>query len=136
MARGLYGPLIVDDADHLQPDQLHSLTARAAERSAKLVLVTTDADDPNLTADAPSRHLTDAANIYLNWGYRLGTDTPADSAIQHRAAQHRDDPLISETLDHTRKLVKKLSSRPGFGRRHDRDQSRQRSRDDGSGLEL
>ncbi len=128
--------LIVDDADHLQPEQLHRLTARAAEHSAKLVLVTTDADDPNLTADAPSRHLTDAANIYLNWGHRLGTDTPANSAIQHRAAQHKDDPLISETLDHTRKLVKKLSRRPGLGHRHDRDQSRQRSRDDGSGLEL
>ncbi|MGA9146747.1 MAG: hypothetical protein WBZ04_04235, partial [Candidatus Nanopelagicales bacterium] len=128
--------LIVDDADHLQPEQLHSLTARVAERSAKLVLVTTDDADPHLGAEAPSRHLTEAANIYLNWGYRLGTDTPANSAIQHRAAQHRDDPLISETLDQTRKLIKTLSARPGFGRRHDRDQSRQRSRDDDSGLEL
>lgn len=128
--------LIVDDADHLQPEQLHSLTARVAERSAKLVLVTTDDADPHLGVEAPSRHLTEAANIYLNWGYRLGTDTPANSAIQHRAAQHRDDPLISETLDQTRKLIKTLSARPGFGRRHDRDQSRQRSRDDDSGLEL
>ena len=66
--------LIVDDADHLQPDQLRSLTA-GPPNAAPLVLVTTDADDPNLTADAPSRHLTDAANIYLNWGC-LGTDTP------------------------------------------------------------
>ena len=128
--------LLVDDADHLQPEQLHRLTTRAAERSAKLVLVTTNADDPNLTADAPSRHLTEAANIYLTWGYRLGTDTPADSATQKRAAQHRDDPLIAETLDQTRKLIKTLSARPGFGRRHDRDQSRQRSRSEGSGLEL
>lgn len=128
--------LIVDDADHLQPAQLHSLTNRAAERSAKLVLITTDATDSHRGVQAPSRHLTEAANIYLGWGYRLGTDTPADSAIQHRAAQHRDDRLISETLDQTRELVKTLSARPGFGRRHYKGRSQERSRNDDYGLEL
>ena len=68
--------LIVDDADHLQPEQLHRLTARAAEHSAKLVLVTTDDADPHRGVQAPSRHLTEAANIYLNWGHRPGQPDP------------------------------------------------------------
>ena len=60
--------LIVDDADHLDPDQLRRLTTHAGATNTKLLLVTNDTGTPG-----PSHALTTALADILPWSQHLGT---------------------------------------------------------------
>ena len=131
--------IIVDDADHLTPEQLRGLARHARARGSKLVLVTADTDPPR---PGPARYLTDVAAAHLPWAQHLGAAVEPDTAID-RARQHHAnrgvDAHIAEMLQRADKLdahyqyLDRLS-----GRRRDRSQerSRQRSRDDDYGLDL
>ena len=71
--------LIVDDADHLDSDQLRWFTRNAGATNTKLVLVTDDCAAPG-----PSRALTTALAESLSWSHQLGTPPAreiADSAL-------------------------------------------------------
>ncbi len=132
---------VVDDADHLTPEQLRRLVRNAGARGSKLLLVTTDTDES--CSSAPSRHLTDVAAAHLPWAQHLGRPiVERDTAIgraRQRGANRGEDPHIDEMLDRAAKLrthywqLDRLS-----GRRRDRSQerSRQRGRDDDYGLDL
>lgn len=60
--------LIVDDADHLDSEQLRWFTRNAAATNTKLLLVTDEAAAPG-----PSRALTTALADTLSWSQYLGT---------------------------------------------------------------
>lgn len=60
--------LIVDDADHLDPDQLRRLTTHAGATNTKLLLATNDTGTPG-----PSHTLTTALADTLPWSQHLGT---------------------------------------------------------------
>ena len=71
--------IIVDDADHLDSDQLRWFTRNAGATNTKLVLVTDDCAAPG-----PSRALTTALAESLSWSHQLGTPPAreiADSAL-------------------------------------------------------
>lgn len=59
--------VIVDDADHLAPDQLHWLADNAAATNTKLLLITSP------DQRTPAHTLTAALDHLLPWAHRLGT---------------------------------------------------------------
>ncbi|MEX3646440.1 MobF family relaxase [Mycolicibacterium porcinum] len=70
--------VVVDDADHLEPEQLRSLTDLAAETRTKLLLITHA--EPGATTQErreppPSHQLTDTLAAHLPWHQHLGADT-------------------------------------------------------------
>jgi conjugative relaxase-like TrwC/TraI family protein len=108
--------VIVDDADHLPPDQLHWLAENATATNTKLLLITTPDDRQ------AAHTLTAAADHLLPWAHQLGSpetghqrprtaieradhhlDTAASSPEHHTARQllQRRDQL----LDHFRELA-------------------------------
>jgi len=134
---------IVDDADHLDPAQLNRLATHAAHRRAKLLLVTTDTDQPR---QGPSRHLTDAAAAHLPWAQHLGATTGSYDTALRRAQQHDRDhtaePDIAELLGSATRVLdecRRLNT-PFWeefkARQRGREHSREHSRDDDYGLEL
>ena len=132
--------VIVDDADHLQPDQLIRLAGHARTRGSKLVLVTTDTHPPR---PGPARYLTDVAAVFLPWAHHRGTSIEEpDTAIgraQHDRTRRGTDPRIAEMLDRATELINTSQQRYGYlGRHRDRsqDRSQDRSRDDDYGLGL
>ena len=71
--------LIVDDADHLDADQLRWFTRTATATNTKLLLVTDETSAPG-----PNRPLTTALAEALSWSHYLGTPPArevADSAL-------------------------------------------------------
>ena len=75
---------IVDDADHLDSEQLRWFTRNAASTNTKLVLVTDE-----VAAPGPSRGLTTALADSLSWSHDLGTPPGrdvADSALARVSA--------------------------------------------------
>jgi hypothetical protein len=71
--------LIVDDADHLDADQLRWFTATATATNTKLLLVTDETASPGA-----SRPLTEALAEGLSWSHYIGTPPTrevADSAV-------------------------------------------------------
>ncbi|MBY0443544.1 MAG: relaxase domain-containing protein [Mycobacteriaceae bacterium] len=89
--------IIVDDANHLHPEQLHWLTKTAATTNTKLILITTPDHRP------PAHTLTTALETHLPWTQHLGTPAPdyqrPPTTIEHvidylslSVAQPADDP--------------------------------------------
>ena len=127
--------LVVDDADHLAPEQLHQLVRYATGCNFKLLLVTAENRHPNLKA--PSRHLTVAAATHLPWAQHPDGLPTIDTAL-HRA-QNLDprsiaDHEIHETIDRATELINRYTAMttPAREARHDRStrQERERSRSD------
>lgn len=86
--------LIIDDADHLDADQLRWLVTHAGATNTKLLLVTDDT-----AAAGHSRALTDAVADTLSWSARLGgagQDTSASALA--RMSRYLDD--LPDTAAH------------------------------------
>ena len=139
--RGGNDPLIgalfvVDDADHLAPEQLHQLVRYAAGCNFKLVLVTTE--NRHQEIDAPGRHLTVAAAAHLPWAQHPGGLPTTDTALQraqHLDPHHITDPDIRETLRRAAQLIEHCTDMmtppraAGRARGAERDHERHRSSD-------
>ncbi|WP_373120728.1 MobF family relaxase [Mycobacterium marinum] len=86
--------VIVDDADHLQPGQLHRLADNAAGTNTKLLLIT--APDRR----QPAHTLTAAADYLLPWAQQLGS--PDRSHQRPRSAIERADHHLTTEPPDTR----------------------------------
>jgi hypothetical protein len=107
--------IVVDDADHLEPEELRRITTGAFGAYAKIVLVTTEGP----AADrGPSWQLT-AAAAHLPAAQVVGVRSPAETTAITRS-RHSNDPHITELRRRAEKLL---------GDRH-------RSRDNGYDLSL
>ena len=99
--------LIVDDADHLHPDQLRRLTTHAGATNTKLLLITSDTTSPG-----PSRGLTDALGDTLPWSQHLGTPSrTADDSALARVAAYLAHQSQTPTGDDHREASSLLSRR-------------------------
>jgi AAA domain len=131
---------VVDDADHLTPNQLHRLAEHAGNRRSKLLLVTTD-NARRQAAEPPGRHLIDTAHAHLPWAHHLGETPEYDTALrraQHLTQHAIDDPEINDMLSRATRSIAHYQWRNTPRRAH-RDISTERSREqshDGYGLEL
>ena len=91
--------LIIDDADHLNSDQLRWLITHAGATNTKLLLLTDDT-----AAAGPSRALTDAVADTLSWSARLGgagrnTSASALARVGRYLEAHPDGPEIGARSD-------------------------------------
>jgi hypothetical protein len=78
--------LIVDDADHLDADQIRWLVANAGATNTQLLLITDDA-----TPAGANRALTDALADTLPWSARLGaTGRDVSASALARAGRYLD----------------------------------------------
>jgi hypothetical protein len=135
---------VVDDADHLTPNQLHRLAEHAGSRNIKLLLVTTDHDSARQqAAEPPGRHLIDTAHAHLPWAQHPGETPEYDTAL--RRAQHLtrhttvDDPQITDMLGRATRSIAHYEWRNKPRRVVDRDRGVERSRHQSNhdyGLEL
>jgi conjugative relaxase-like TrwC/TraI family protein len=136
----LFGALfVVDDADHLTPNQLHRLAEHAGSRNIKLLLVTTDHGGRQQDTPPPGRHLIDTAHAHLPWAQHPGETPERDTAL--RRAQHStvDDPEISDMLARATRSIAHYQWRNTPRRLVDRDRGIERSREQSHhdyGLEL
>lgn len=140
--------VIVDDADHLAPDQLHWLANNAAATNTKLLLITSP------DQRTPAHTLTAALDHLLPWAHHLGIPDPEHqrprSAIEradhhlaaaptltgpeHQAARElltRRDHLL-EHFDQERRVEQRLADIAARDRVRTRDKDR--SHDHGLGL--
>jgi conjugative relaxase-like TrwC/TraI family protein len=136
---------VVDDADHLTPNQLQRLAEHAGSRNIKLLLVTTDSSGRHQASEAvqpPGRHLIDTAHAHLPWAQHLGEVPARDTAL--RRAQHLtqhssvDDPQITDLLGRATRSLAHYAWR-NTPRWAARDHAVERSRDQSHhdyGLEL
>lgn len=77
--------IVIDDADHLQPEQLRWLTEHADQTRTKLLLVTHTEASVTPTAQErrqppPSRELTDTLRAHLPWHQHLGNGETVTAA--------------------------------------------------------
>lgn len=77
--------IVIDDADHLQPEQLRWLTEHADQTRIKLLLVTHTEASVTPTAQErrqppPSRELTDTLRAHLPWHQHLGNGETVTAA--------------------------------------------------------
>jgi DNA transposition AAA+ family ATPase len=140
--------VVVDDADHLPPEQLRSLAENAAATNTKLLLITTP------DHRQPAHALTAAADHVLPWTQQLGTPdsghdrnrTAIERAERHLAtAQSRTGPEYQtarellqrrdQLLDHFAEMRRVEAELDAIAAR-DRARSRARSRDQDYGLDL
>ena len=141
--------VIVDDADHLKPDQLHWLAENAAATNTKLLLITTP------DHRQPAHTLTAAADHLLPWAQQLGSPdhghqrprTAIERADHHlaTAAQSHTGPEYQtarellqrrdQLLDHFDEMRRVAAQLDTIAAR-DRARSRSRSRGQDYGLEL
>ena len=85
--------VVVDDADHLKPEQLHWLAENAAATNTKLLLITTpDHRQPAHTVTAALDHL-------LPWAQHLGS--PDHAHQRPRTAIERADHHLATAQSHT-----------------------------------
>ncbi|QZH69604.1 MobF family relaxase [Mycolicibacterium farcinogenes] len=147
--------IVIDDADHLQPEQLRWLTEHADQTRTKLLLVTHTEASATPTAQQrrqppPSRELTDTLRSHLPWHQHLGkgetlTAAQAPPTAIDRARTHLE--TISTTASsagtehqaQARQLLQRVDQltanyhyRATDHRAHDLDRTQQRSH----GLEL
>lgn len=103
--------IVVDDAEHLDPEQLQGLCEQAGKHNAKLLLVTSG---ESRHRDAPGQAFIDTTHAHLPWARRIAdTEAPApDTAINR--AQHRHpvkDRETNEILSRATELIKKYEDR-------------------------
>ncbi|KDE97082.1 exonuclease V subunit alpha [Mycolicibacterium aromaticivorans JS19b1 = JCM 16368] len=103
--------LIVDDADHLNPNQLRYFTEHAGRSNTKLLLVHTPTE-----GRTPPHSLVDALADNLPWAQRLGTpttdrDTAIDRAGTHLAAH---EPVTPEDRDAAQLLARRDTLRDTY----------------------
>lgn len=125
--------LIVDDAEHLDPEQLRGLCEQAGKRNVKLLLTTTGA---HRSPNAVGQPFIDTTHAHLPWARRLGdTDDPApDTAITRARSHNINDREITEILARATQLSEKYEARhkpPWITRSRGLDRS-----NDGYGLDL
>ena len=85
--------VIVDDADHLKPDQLHWLAEQAAATNTKLLLISTP------DHRQPAHTLTAALDHLLPWAQHLGS--PDRAHERARTAIERADHHLTTAPSHT-----------------------------------
>jgi len=146
--------IVIDDADHLQPEQLRWLTEHANQTRTKLLLVThTEASVTPTTQEhrqpPPSRELTDTLRAHLPWHQHLGnsetvTAQAPPTAIDRARAQlettRTTAPMAStehqaqakQLLQRVDQLTANFQYRATDHRARDLDRTQQRSH----GLEL
>lgn len=97
--------LIVDDADHLQPELLQWLAENAARTNTKLLLITND------DSREPAHTLLGALNTHLPWTQHLGTPEPGRQQ-PHTAIERADHHLATTGgTSHTRSDATQLLKR-------------------------
>jgi len=137
--------LIVDDADHLQPEQLRWLVETAASANAKLILISTPESRqavepllPVLTNDLPSaQHIGNLEHDHPQPSTAIQrvehhlAATNATTAIRNEAAQvlHRRNQILERLRDIADAAAQ-------IDATTDRQQQREPNRDRDSGLEL
>ncbi len=84
--------VIVDDADHLDADQLRALTRHASDANTKVVLLThaDSATEHGRDGQSTGRDLTDAAGAHLPWAQHLGTQPAYDTALNRAQSEHAE----------------------------------------------
>ncbi|MBN3459738.1 relaxase domain-containing protein [Mycobacterium sp. DSM 3803] len=135
--------IVVDDADHLDTDQLQGLTKAAGEANAKLVLVTNETAAQHETHSQP---LVDMLHNQLPWAQSIRA-ADVDPPEQTRTAIDRVEHHLASTTDTSpaaAEAVRLIERRDDLRREHDYltgtrgratiDRSRDRSRD--AGLDL
>lgn len=139
--------VIVDDADHLQPELLQWLAENADHTNTKLLLIT--------AADSrePAHTLLSALNTHLPWAQHLGTPDPgrqqpqtAIERAEHRLATTggttRDRSQAAQLLQRRGQLldyfrdIAEAAEQLDATAAHDRARSRQHSRGRDNGIEL
>lgn len=102
--------IIVDDADHLDADQLRALIAHAGSTNTKLILVTDDT-----APTGPSRALTDAIADTAPWTQHLGAPGRGHPDSASARIQRYLDALTDIPDDDThREVVALLGRRNAF----------------------
>ena len=137
--------IVVDDADHLQPEQLRWLTQTAAATNTKLVLITTaDSRDPAHTLLAVlTDNLPSAQHIGTADPNRRQSPTAIQRAEHHLAATSAPTITRNEAtqlLQRRNQLIDRLRDIADTTAHIDavaaRQQDLNRGRDRGTGLEL
>lgn len=113
--------IVVDDADHLEPEQLRNLTDLAADTRTKLLLIT-HAEPGTTTQERreppPSRQLTDTLAAHLPWHQHLGADTAtaaqqaAPTAIDRARTHLGKPPAPDNPAQPIRRRLASCSSEP------------------------
>ncbi|WP_457142380.1 AAA family ATPase [Mycobacterium sp. URHB0021] len=95
--------LVIDDADHLDANQLRYFTEHAARSNTKLLLVHTPTEGRD-----PAHSLVDALADNLPWAQHVGTPTRRDTALD-RAATHlaEREPVTAEDRDAAELLARR-----------------------------
>jgi conjugative relaxase-like TrwC/TraI family protein len=134
--------VVVDDADHLTPKQLHWLSANAAATGTKLLLITTP-DRQRTTAHT----VTAALDQLLPWGQHLGdpdtnhhhSRTATERADHHLATATADTPAVRsarEILTRRDRLLEHFADLREFFHRLDTIEDHNLSHSQDHGLEL
>ena len=129
--------LVIDDADHLDPQLLHYFTDHAARSNTKLLLLHTPTKDR-----APAHSLIDALADTLPWAQKIGTPATDRHTAIDRARTHLTEhqPLTTEDRDAADLLARRDTLRDTYQTqfkprlRTTPDHTRERTRD--HGLEL
>ena len=93
--------LIIDDADHLDPNQLRYFTEHAGRTNTKLLLVHTPTE-----RRTPAHSLVDALADNLPWAQHVGTP--------HHRPRHRDRPRRHAPRRHTNQSPPKTATPPNY----------------------